>query len=678
MIMPRSCSRTRNQPTIISRLALLLLSVATVLVCFSPRASAADSAPDWLRAAAQEKLPDYSGDPVAVILLDEQQTTVQGNGEIDTRHRLAYKLLRPQARDNYGYAAVKFDNETKVTSFKAWTITSTGHEFTRNEKDSVETSLSSDELFSDDRARVLRFDEANPGSVVGYEYIQRQRPFVFEDDWWFQDTIPVRRARLVLQLPPGWEYSASWFNYANQKPQEAGSNQFTWEITDIPAVDLELEMPPREAVAGWLGVKYFPSDPAQRARPSGSWKDVGQWYNNLTQTSQNPSPQIKAKVVELTSGISDPLGKMRALTEYMQRQIRYVAIEIGIGGFQPHPAADVFTHQYGDCKDKATLLASMLHEIGIASYYVIIDSHRGIVRSDYPSLNFNHVILAIQLPTNIESNSMYSIVNDPKLGKLLIFDPTNPYVPLGDLPTYLQTSYGLVVSPDGGTLVPMPLLPSATNRLLRTAKFSLTPTGDLSGAIQEVMWGAPAQEQREVFMEVQPGKRAEVFENFLSGFLNNYTLTGASLGNLERYDLNLELDYKFVSPGYATAAGNMLFVRPRVVGDKYTYLLNLFAEKKPRKYPIQFQEATRQDDVFDITLPAGFVVDGLPQPVQADCDYATYHSEIKVADGVLHYKRTFEIKDVTVPTEKLPAIRDFLQQVAADQQSAAVLRRTAP
>jgi hypothetical protein len=192
------------------------------------------------------------------------------------------------------------------------------------------------------------------------------------------------------------------------------------------------------------------------------------------------------------------------------------------------------------------------------------------------------------------------------------------------------------------------------------------------------MWGAPAQEQREVFMEVQPGKRAEVFENFLSGFLNNYTLTGASLGNLERYDLNLELDYKFVSPGYATAAGNMLFVRPRVVGDKYTYLLNLFAEKKPRKYPIQFQEATRQDDVFDITLPAGFVVDGLPQPVQADCDYATYHSEIKVADGVLHYKRTFEIKDVTVPTEKLPAIRDFLQQVAADQQSAAVLRRTAP
>ena len=107
-------------------------------------------------------------------------------------------------------------------------------------------------------------------------------------------------------------------------------------------------------------------------------------------------------------------------------------------------------------------------------------------------------------------------------------------------------------------------------------------------------------------------------------------------------------------------------------------MLRLFTEHKPRKYPIEFEEATRQDDVFDITLPAGYVVDGLPQPVQADCDYATYKSETKVADGVLHYKRTFEIKDVIVPTDKLPAVRDFLQQVAADQQSAAVLRRATP
>jgi hypothetical protein len=355
-----------------------------------------------------------------------------------------------------------------------------------------------------------------------------------------------------------------------------------------------------------------------------------------------------------------------------------VAIEIGIGGLQPHPAADVFSHQYGDCKDKATLLSSMLHEAGIESYYVVIDTDRGVVRPDYPSMHFDHVILAIKLPEGASEGGLYSFVNDPTLGKLLIFDPTNPYVPLGYLPYYLQAGYALIVGPAGGNIIQMPLLPPSTNRLLRTGKFSMTPDGGLNGEVQELQWGGPAAREREIFLEAQPSKRAEVFDGFLSGFLTNFSLTSAGLGNLDKYDQSLVLNYKFISAGYATNAGNMLFVRPRVLGDHFTSFLTLFSEKKPRQYPIQFDEATRQDDVFDITVPAGYVVDGLPQPVQAQCEYATYKSETKFSDGVLHYKRTFEIKDVMVPKDKLSEVRDFLQQVAADQQSAAVLRKVAP
>ena len=158
--------------------------------------------------------------------------------------------------------------------------------------------------------------------------------------------------------------------------------------------------------------------------------------------------------------------------------------------------------------------------------------------------------------------------------------------------------------------------------------------------------------------------------------MSNFTLTGASLGNLDQYDKSLVIDYKFVSQGYAKSTGDLLFVRPRVMGDEDSGLLTLFAQDKPRQYPIAFNEATRQDNMFDIALPAGYAVDGLPKPVQADCDYATYKSEIEVADGVLHYHRTFEIKNVEVPTEKLPEIRSFLTaNVAADQEASAVLRR---
>ena len=170
MTMLRPCFRLLNKPRIISG-SFLVATVGVALLLSSPPHAAADSAPDWLRTTAQEKLPAYVDEPIAVVLLDEFQIAVQDNGEIEVRHRVAYKLLRPEARNRYGYAAVNFDNQTKVSSLKAWTITSDGHEFALSDKDVMETALSGDAFFSDDRTKVLRFPEANAGSIVGYEYV---------------------------------------------------------------------------------------------------------------------------------------------------------------------------------------------------------------------------------------------------------------------------------------------------------------------------------------------------------------------------------------------------------------------------------------------------------------------------------------------------------------------------
>src|SRR5208283_3003611 len=97
------------------------------------------------------------------------------------------------------------------------------------------------------------------------------------------------------------------------------------------------------------------------------------------------------------------LAKIQALAAFVQDDIRYVAIELGIGGYQPHAAADVLRHRYGDCKDKATLLSAMLREIGVASYYVIINSERGsLTTAAPPNIEFNHAILAIALPDGVD------------------------------------------------------------------------------------------------------------------------------------------------------------------------------------------------------------------------------------------------------------------------------------
>src|SRR6202044_241549 len=204
------------------------------------------------------------------------------------------------------------------------------------------------------------------------------------------------------------------------------------------------------------------------------WDDIGKWYGSLATGRLDASPEIKQQVAALTASKSDQLQKMQALAQFVQHVIRYVAIELGIGGWQPHAAPEVFSHRYGDCKDKATLMRTMLREIGVDSYHVVINSERGAVTGDMPAHNgFNHVILAITLPADVNSTSLIAVIQHPKLGRILFFDPTNEITPFGEIGGYLQSNYGLLVTADGGELVQLPQQPSDMNSIKRVGHLTL-------------------------------------------------------------------------------------------------------------------------------------------------------------------------------------------------------------
>src|SRR6266478_9462423 len=185
------------------------------------------------------------------------------------------------------------------------------------------------------------------------------------------------------------------------------------------------------------------------------------------------SEPIKQEISSLTAGKSAMLPKMQAIAGFMQHDIRYVEIQLGIGGWQPHAAPDVFSHKYGDCKDKATLMHTMLREIGVDSYHVVINMQRGSVTSETPVHNgFNHAILAIKLPDEVKDPSLIAVMQHPKLGRVLFFDPTNELTPFGEIGGYLQANYGLLVTPQGGELVELPQQPSAMNSIQRVGKLT--------------------------------------------------------------------------------------------------------------------------------------------------------------------------------------------------------------
>jgi len=655
--------------------------VAVILagcVLGSPRRLLAGDAPGWMHSVANAPLPAHDEKTEAVLLYADEIVNVQSADKIRTTVRRAYKILRPDGRD-FGFVVVPFEAHARVSNFHGWCIPAQGKDYEVKDKDGLEVSLpkvDGAELVTDVRAKVLQIPAADPGNVVGYEYDREEQPYALQNLWRFQAGVPVREAHYTLQLPAGWEYKATFLNAPELKPSQSG-NQWQWSVSDVKAVRREDDMPPWSGVAGQMIVSYFPSSGPVPGKTFANWQQMGTWYSELTRDRSESSPAIKVKAAALTAGASTALDKMRALARFAQRDVRYVAIELGIGGWQPHPAAEVFEHHYGDCKDKATLMRAMLREIGIDSYYVVINTERGSVTPEVQAHlgAFDHAIVAIKLPAGVSDPSLYAILQHPKLGSLLFFDPTNEVTPLGQVGGYLQANYGLLVGPDGGELVQLPKQPGNMNSIQRRATLKLTPDGNLVGDFEEIRVGDRAAQQRDALRSAtKDADKIKPIESLLAHSLSTFQITKATVGNLQEYLLPFQYHYSIVSPGYAKPAGDLLLVRPRVVGTKSSGVLET---KELRKFPLEFDGPAFDTDTFEIALPNGYEVDDLPPALDLNYSFASYHSKTEVTGKVLRYTRTFEIKELSVPLNKMDELKTFYRRINGDERSTAVLKPVA-
>ncbi len=655
------------------RMPLAAVLLVAVCLLLTPRPAFAGGAPPWLRALVDVPLPEHDDKTDAVRLYSEKILTVQPNGKIKTIEREAYKILRPDGK-SYGMVQASYDSETRITGMHAWCIPAQGKDYEVKESSAVESALlgvDGSELITDVRTKLLEIPAAEPGNILGYEIEHEDRPYIFQDEWVFQGGVPTREAHFTLQLPPGWEYKAVWLNHPELEPV-AANNQWQWAVSNVKAIKFEEDMPPPVGVAGRMIVSLFP--PGGVKKGFQSWSEMGSWYSTLTNGRRDPSAEIKQKVAALTASAATPLAKMQSLAAFVQSDIRYVAILLGIGGVQPHPATDIFANRYGDCKDKATLLSSMLKEAGIDSYYVVINAERGVVTSATPPHigGFNHVILAVQLPPGLTDPSLMAVVQHPKLGRILFFDPTDHLTPFGQLSGALQANYGLLVTPDGGDLIELPQLPSASNAITRSAKLTLDDKGTLQGEVKEVRLGDPASSQRWALRSAtKSADQIKPIETTLSHSLATFQIGKATVTSLHQNQLPFEYDYSFVSPNYAKHAGDLLLVRPRVLGSKSSSILET---TEPRLYPVEFDGPERDTDIFEITLPAGYDVDDLPSPVNADYDFAAYHSKAEKDGNVLRYTRVFEVKQLSVPVNRMDDLKKFYRIIATDERNSAVLK----
>ncbi len=625
--------------------------------------------PDWVVSAAAMSTPAMAASAPAVTLLEDVLITVDPSGQAVERHREVIRILKPQGRE-YGNVGVDYAGDSKLLSFHAWSIGPDGHQYSVKDEEIRDHGFDEQGmLYVDDRAKEVTPPAADPGGVVAYEFTRQLRPYMTESTWFFQGNIPALRSVFEVDLPQGWKHEAVWCRHAPLTAQEVAPGHYRWELDNIDRIDRRDQplAPAEDALAGRMTVHYAATD-----LPSGDalWTRIGNWYQTLASPSTESHQDVAAAARALAAPDADLTVKLQSVAAFMQQKIRYVGIEIGIGGWRPHSAEDIYKNRYGDCKDKATLLISMLDALGVRATWVLVDTHRGFVDPAAPSIYGNHAISAIELPKGYANPQMQAIVTAKNGRRYLIFDPTNEYVPIGSLPEYLQGGYGTLVLGADSQVIELPVLTPAQTVFARTAKFTLSEDGKLEGKVVESALGAPFWDEREALTMRSEKEQREALEERLHRDLASFTLGDASAENVRKLDQPLTLTYALTAPQYAKPAGDLLLVRPHVVGT----VAEPF-ETKPRHYPVNFDSEGTWRETVEIALPKGFVVDDLPDPTTLDTPFASYKSSFAKKDGSLEYTREYVLKAMSLPADQYPELRKFEQQVLADESQSAVLKR---
>ena len=606
---------------------------------------------------------DITAGEDAVILEESTSIDIRSAEEARVRYARRIEILTSRGAQEYGGAAVGYNKWVTIEDLRASVTSAQGKSVDVKKQSIVDSDqFGSYELYSDSKQRTIVFPGAAPGAILEYRYeLSVRNLFFLPAEMDLQDEIPIQSRSLTVTAPASFPLRVSVHGGAPaySRTEEGGRITQRWQITSVPGFKREPDMPPLEDVVGSVSVTPKEGIWEGSRIDAARWDGVASWDWDLARERVSPTPEIAQKARDLTAGVTDPEERTRRLYEFVQDKITYVAIELGIGGWQPHAAADVLRHGYGDCKDKAALLIAMMRSVGLQGYPVLVRTRdEGLLDRDDPTpFSFNHVIVAA-----------------PREDGYLFMDPTWEKATLGDLPYTDQGMPVLVVKDDGrADLVDTALTPPERNRTHRLVTASIGPTGDLTGTYVIEYRG-----QSRLRMSYQLDSKPTEQENFVADLMG-WLCPGAVMKSHEivrpaKPDDPLRITIRFEVPRFVTRAGNFEVVSPYLV--RFPELTRI-AAYSGRRTPVYFPYLFSTTSETRLYLPAGRTVKKLPADKESTGPGLTASTRHELTrDGerqVLVVKRSVSVSRREIPVSDYQGLRDFLSGLAQEESKAITL-----
>lgn len=591
-------------------------------------------------------------DAGAIILFNEETFRILSDYTAIEELHILIKILNDRGKAKYGEIKLGYDSTyEKIEVEYARTIKPDGEIISVGAKHIRDISEYPEyPLYSNARLRIISMPELTEGAVIEYKAIKYINKLIngkeFCENYPIQGFEPYLNQRVNLIIPDGYNVNIESYNpgyveyalsFSPQIERVEDGTKYTWEFNNVPEIISEPSMSPYIEITPYLCISSL-----------NDWQEVYNWWGSLVVDKINIDEAIEEKTQELIKDKNTQEEKAKAIYHWVASKIRYVGVEYGEAGFEPHYATEIFKNKYGDCKDQTMLLISMLRYAGISAYPVLIGTKGSyLLDEEFPTLIFNHAICLA------------------KVGEKLVFlDPTAETTSFGDLPGGDQDRKVFVFYEKEGKIQKTPLFAPEHNKAYISLSIDIHEDETISGTREINTFGEYDQGQRYWLKYTKPVLIEEALKSTVNSLSPGGKLLSYEISDIEDLNHPIEIKMEFEGPIFLTKAGE-----DRLVPQLGGFSTSLVSRDK-RSYPIDFRTLDEFEVMVKIKLAENLTVKYLPPPIVQETPWFTYLNKYSFSQRVISFEESFIHKRTLVIPEEYEEYKKICEDLArqADKQ----------
>jgi transglutaminase-like putative cysteine protease len=561
-------------------------------------------------------------------------------------------------KEYYGYSY-------NLKKIEAFTLVPQPQEYVKvMVKDYKKTSEIGDGLFYDDR---VALNYTYPSVCKGAKLVQETE---YEVDktysavvFYFGTGIPIEKAYLKLTFPENINIRYKIFGGDSTlvkltKEKKGKKWIYSWVALDIPSYLPENDAPSSRYFIPHIYVAVTGYTKGNEYKPVfRNIKDLYDWnFDKIKNINSDNSKDIQSIADSITHGVADELDKVKKIYRWVQKNIRYVAIEDGLNGFIPRPAALVLHRRYGDCKDKSSLLKALMTSQGIDASMVWVGTRDLPYKyTDFPSVMVdNHMIAAYW----------------DKTGKPHLLDGTSHNHPIDVTPSFIQGKQCLIDrGPDKYVLYDIPVSSPEENTIIDSVFMHLS-NDTLTGNGQAYFTGEPKVDMIDRF----DGADAKRFKNIVMAVLpkgsNKLNVDSVRLSDINKVDDTLRVGYKFNLPNYISFRNNNIYVNLNL--DKTLQDINI---KPERIQPIEREYTVLKKIVCVFQIPEGYEIQKVPEETKYQNDKYSFTLKYQLIGSKIVLSKNIRINVLLLCKEDFPSFTEMIGILNKSYIQTLVLRK---